>query len=54
MLTNAPSETLILRPDPALRTPEETVEPRAELAAKLQRITPPTERAPAVPIAQTR
>ncbi len=54
MLTNVPSETLILRPDPALRTPEETAKPRAPLAAKLQRITPPTERAPAIPVAQTR
>jgi hypothetical protein len=54
MLTNAPSETLILRPDPALRTREETAEPRAPLAAKLQRITPPTERAAAIPVAQTR
>lgn len=55
MLTNAPSETLILRPDPALRAAEKAAEPPSPLLARqLQRITPAAERAPAVPATQTR
>jgi hypothetical protein len=41
MLTNAPSETLILRPDPALRAAEQAAPTRTPLARSLQRVTRP-------------
>lgn len=44
MLTNAPSETVILRPDPTLREGKQA-EPPAPLSQRLQRITLPAERA---------
>jgi hypothetical protein len=52
MLTHAPSETLILRPDPALREATQ-VEPRAPAARPVQRIRPVVERTrAAVPAAR--
>jgi hypothetical protein len=52
MLTHAPSETLILRPDPALREATQ-VEPRAPAARRVQRIRPVVERTrAAVPAAR--
>jgi hypothetical protein len=53
MLTNAPSETLILRPDPALRE-SKRAEPPAPLSQRLQRITPAAEREAALAAAQSR
>jgi hypothetical protein len=47
MLTNAPSETLILRPDPALRKAEQA-EPSETLAVPVHRIRPAAEARSAV------
>jgi hypothetical protein len=53
MLTHAPSETLILRPDPALREATQ-VEPQAPASERVQRIRPAVERTKAaVPAAHT-
>ena len=53
MLTHAPSETLILRPDPDLREATH-VEPQAPAAKRVQRIRPAVERTTAaVPAAHT-
>jgi hypothetical protein len=53
MLTHAPSETLILRPDPALREATQ-VEPQAPAAKRVRRIRPAVERTKAaVPAAHT-
>jgi hypothetical protein len=52
MLTHAPSETLILRPDPALREAAQ-IEPQAPAARRVQRIRPAFERTrAAVPAAR--
>ena len=48
MLMNAPSETLILRPDPALRKAEQA-EPSEPVAARVHRIRPAAEARSAVP-----
>jgi nucleotide-binding universal stress UspA family protein len=53
MLTNAPSETLILRPDPALRATERNDKPHAPLAKRERRIASAAERASPVPATQT-
>jgi hypothetical protein len=46
MLTNAPSETVILRPDPALRAaPHREADPRVRVAPSLPRIAAPSRRA---------
>jgi hypothetical protein len=53
MLTHAPSETLILRPDPTLREATQ-VEPQTPAAKRVQRIRPAVERTKAaVPAAHT-
>jgi hypothetical protein len=53
MLTHAPSETLILRPDPTLREVTR-VEPQAPASKRVQRIRPAVERTrAAVPAAHT-
>lgn len=54
MLTSAPSETLILRPDPALRAAEQPAAPRAPLPQRRQRISPAAERAAAIAATQSR
>jgi hypothetical protein len=53
MLVNAPSETLILRPDPALREAKKE-EPRAQVPERVQRIRPAVERRAAVPATPVR
>jgi hypothetical protein len=53
MLTNAPSETLILRPDPVLRAATHAAAPRP-LTQRVQRIRPTAERIAAVPATQVR
>jgi hypothetical protein len=53
MLTSAPSETLILRPDPALHEGKQA-EPPAPLPQRLQRITLAAERAAAIAATQIR
>jgi hypothetical protein len=52
MLTSAPSETLILRPNPALSEGKPAEQP--PLPQRLQRITPATERAAAIAATQSR
>lgn len=53
MLTHAPSETLILRPDPALREAKQ-VEAHAPVAQRVRRIRPAVERRAAVPATPVR
>jgi hypothetical protein len=53
MLTHAPSETLILRPDPALREAKQ-VKADAPVAERAQRIRPAVERRAAVPATPVR
>ena len=53
MLTHAPSETVILRPDPALREAKQ-VEPSAPVAERVKRARPAAGRTAAVPAAQVR
>ena len=53
MLTHAPSETLILRPDPALREAKQ-VKAHAPVAERVQRIRPAVERRAAVPATPVR
>jgi hypothetical protein len=51
MLTHAPSETLILRPDPALRTADvRAIADRAPLAPSLRRVATPSRTAADAPI----
>ena len=53
MLTHAPSETVILRPDPALREAKQ-VEPRAPVAERVKRTRADAARTAAVPATQLR
>ncbi len=54
MLTSAPSETLILRPDPALRAAKQPAAARPPLPQRRQRISPAAERAAAIAATQSR
>jgi hypothetical protein len=53
MLTHVPSETLILRPNLALRTAEDAAELRRLHALRLQRIRPTAGHAPALAAAES-